>query len=501
VFGVKGKIHPYDDAFNSMEVLNNFKLYRKFRIYAMQDCVALYEALKHAQQLYLDMYNVDISSIVSTSTLSLKIFRQSYLKHEIPILKGSEDPFIRKAYLGGATDYYRFYAKNVKYYDVNSLYPFAMLKPMPHLMIKYHNNLSKVQLNDFFGFCLAKVTCPNDILRPILPYKAEDDRTIYPIGTWIGTYFSEELKAVVEQGYKVELLSGYEFSKEYIFKDYVEHFYNKKKMSTGAERFIAKMHLNQLYGIFGRRLDIIETVNVDATTLEILMLSNVIKSIIKLDNNLYAVMIQENKSESGAGNNILEDLDSVVSTVNKDKTFEVPIKSNVAIAAAVTSYSRIHMIPFKLDDSICYTDTDSIFTTKPLPDHMVGKDLGLMKDELEGCTIDEAYFLGIKKYGYYYHDKNGSKITASVFSGVKRDSLSFEEIKFLAEGGEISKTIPVRFNKSIKDLNIKIKPATITIRKSDYKQMTDNTYQPLNVFEELDNKTPLHLKTIQMLRL
>lgn len=79
------------------------------------------------------------------------------------------------------------------------------------------------------------------------------------------------------------------------------------------------------------------------------------------------------------------------------------VKSNVAIASAVTSYSRIHMIPFKLDPGVCYTryrDTDSIFTTSKLPDSMLGKNLGLMKDELDGSIIDEAYFLDIIKYIY-----------------------------------------------------------------------------------------------------
>ena len=50
--------------------------------------------------------------------------------------------------------------------------------------------------------------------------------------------------------------------------------------------------------------------------------------------------------------------------------------------------------------NVYYTDTDSIFTDKALPDHMVGKDIGLMKDELDGGYIREAYFLGIKKYAF-----------------------------------------------------------------------------------------------------
>jgi hypothetical protein len=50
----------------------------------------------------------------------------------------------------------------------------------------------------------------------------------------------------------------------------------------------------------------------------------------------------------------------------------------------------------------------------------VGKDLGQLKDELNGGIIKKAYFLGIKKYGYI-DDKDNIH---SVFSGVERNSLS-----------------------------------------------------------------------------
>jgi len=42
-----------------------------------------------------------------------------------------------------------------------------------------------------------------------------------------------------------------------LFNDYVNHFYEQKRNSVGPERFIAKMHLNQLYGIFGRKHDLL----------------------------------------------------------------------------------------------------------------------------------------------------------------------------------------------------------------------------------------------------
>lgn len=112
--------------------------------------------------------------------------------------------------------------------------------------------MSNFGLNDFFEFCLAEITTPKNILKPLLPVKYQD-KTIYPTDSWIGVYFSEELKAVEKYGYNIKMIKGYEYSKNIIFKDFVHHFYNRKQNSTGALRFIYKMHFYQLYGIFGRK--------------------------------------------------------------------------------------------------------------------------------------------------------------------------------------------------------------------------------------------------------
>jgi hypothetical protein len=157
------------------------------------------------------------------------------------------------------------------------------------------------------------------------------------------------------------------------------------------------------------------------------------------------------------------------------------VMSNVAIAAAITSYARITMIPFKIDPDTLYTDTDSMFTTKPIDISLVGLDLGQMKDELKGQVINEGYFLGPKQYGYFIIDDLGVRKDFSVFSGVPRNSLSFEEVKSLFEGNHITKNISSRFYKSFKDLNITIKDTSITIKNNSHKQLVNNIYLPPQV--------------------
>jgi hypothetical protein len=55
--------------------------------------------------MYLTEYNVDITTILSTNTLSMKIFRSKFFKVNIPIFKRIDYAFIREGYLGGATVY------------------------------------------------------------------------------------------------------------------------------------------------------------------------------------------------------------------------------------------------------------------------------------------------------------------------------------------------------------------------------------------------------------
>lgn len=328
----------------------------------------------------------------------MQIFRRKFLKDNIPILKRSIDEAIREGYFGGATDFYKMKAENIYYYDVNSLYPFAMMKDMPYELIRkvqiFENNF---YLNTFFGYLKVVVNSPKDIKTPLLPCK-HNGKTIFPTGSWIGTYFSEELKAVLPHGYKFNFLEGYEFSKIDLFSDYVNHFYDKKKNSVGPERFIAKMHLNQLYGIFGRKHDLLETRNIYMEDLNEFVCTRVIKAIVPINEKIITLLMHKNIKDD-----LILELNSELD-INLSNHYSL-VKANVAISSAVTAYARIHMISFKIDGFCVYSDTDSVFTTKKLDAKFIGSELGLMKDELNGLTIKEAYFLGIKNYGYQYLDK------------------------------------------------------------------------------------------------
>jgi DNA polymerase elongation subunit (family B) len=81
---------------------------------------------------------------------------------------------------------------------------------------------------------------------------------------------------------------------------------------------------------------------------------------------------------------------------------------NIAIASAITAYARIHMSQFKNNPNfnLYYSDTDSIYIDKPLPDYFIS-DTILGKMKLENI-LTKAIFLAPKVY--YLETENGKII-------------------------------------------------------------------------------------------
>jgi hypothetical protein len=178
-------------------------------------------------------------------------------------------------------------------------------------------------------------------------------------------------------------------------------------------------------------------------------------------------------------------------------TTSAPVLSNVAIASAVTAYGRIIMMPVK-NEFCCYSDTDSVITTVPLPSHMMGDELGLFKDELNGSIISKGVFLGIKQYGYIIGDKE-----KSVFAGVPRNTIKYTELEYLANGGSLNKPVNDKFFKSLKTLKMKIMHSSIIIKANNKKILKDNRYYPIHVnlpYIDSLNDVRLHSKITRIFK-
>jgi hypothetical protein len=111
---------------------------------------------------------------------------------------------------------------------------------------------------------------------------------------------------------------------------------------------------------------------------------------------------------------------------------KINISSAVHIAVAISSYARIIINEYKNipGNPLIMSDTDSAVLPHPLPDHLIGGELGQMKLE---NVITEGIFL--KKKFYYIKNSNGQEIIRA--SGVDSSHLNYESFTKLLNGETI----------------------------------------------------------------
>lgn len=90
--------------------------------YLEQDVILTATIVQKAQDLYFDEYHVDITDVMTQSSMVLRIFRSTYYddsndETRIYIPSDNEDRFIRSRYYGGHTDVYIPFGDNLKLYD------------------------------------------------------------------------------------------------------------------------------------------------------------------------------------------------------------------------------------------------------------------------------------------------------------------------------------------------------------------------------------------------
>jgi len=245
------------------------------------------------------------------------------------------------------------------------------------------------------------------------------------------------------------------------------------------------MQLNQLYGYFGRSQELIITQNVGEEELHKILLTKIVSNVIQINKDNYLVLLKGNLNEK------LIDKLKLKLDLTDFKQISKTVKSNVAISAAVTAYGQIEMMKYKTlsDYNIFYTDTDSIFIDKPLPDSMVNNEIGQMKNELKTLKtniIDLACFLGNKKYGLSYTDYDGKIQHLTVFAGAKRDSLTFNEIMLMSQGKTVHKLYDDVFFKDFRKMEITIKPRELDLKMSTSKNLFNNFYETPKIYNSFN---------------
>lgn len=379
----------------------------------------------------------------------------------IPQLSGQIAKDIRQGYIGGAVDVYiPRPPKGTKLfvYDVNSLYPFTMDKwDMPvGKPILFEGNIWDID-SEAFGFFYCNIQTPNNLKHPIILTHVETEagiRSVAPLGSWSGILFSEEIINAIKYGYKFEILWGYKFERKNIFKEYVNTLYQLRSQYPKSHplNLIAKLLLNSLYGKFGMtdQFPIIKII--DAKDIE-QFIDNLAGDNIKIVplGNKYMVIY------SSTQKNIDTMLDGYKETHNV----------SIAIAAAITAYARIHMTQFKNnpDFNLYYSDTDSSYIDKKLPDHMVSSTI-LGKMKLENI-LEDAIFLAPKVYCLKTEDDKVIYKVKGLSHDINLTMKDFEQL--LLKDSWIEKT-QTKWRRNLSEGHISILNEIYTLKVTDNKR-------------------------------
>jgi hypothetical protein len=338
--------------------------------YVRSDVIALVEILEKG--LVLIRENVArISTFGYTiGSTALKIFKTMGLDEpiSIPWDDGLRE-FLREGYRGGRVECFKGgHFPRVRVYDVNSLYPYAMLSTEVPTSAR-GQWVAEYDPDIPCGAYRIHFWQINHDIPPVL--------MVNGVGAYSGegVYFANEIALLreVDPCCKVGVKSGYVFhDSEKVFQNYVNTLYNLRLSDPdGPISLLAKYLLNSLYGKFGQHAQR--------------------EKIIRFTDP-EEVRRRTPKDGESPFRELSSELGTHVEAVESDCLFE-----HVGIAGTITSAARCLLYRGMLSagvENVVYCDTDSVHTTASLSSQLVGKEIGKFKLEFEG----EGVYCGKKLY-------------------------------------------------------------------------------------------------------
>lgn len=336
--------------------------------YLRRDCEALYDVLERFHELVETQLNGEVG--ITAASTAMKTFRRGFQRQ--PIERYTEHhAFFRAAYFGGRCEIFREYGENLKYYDINSAYPWAMRHPMPtgSLVTYSKGQPPRAFTQGRIGFAWARVEVPEDDPIPVLPVRDErTGRLVFPVGRLKGYWAIAELERAQERGATVHLDRSIWIEGRDDLVSYVDTLYRyRNKSLPGYDEGLAqtsKILLNSLYGKF--------------------CMEHEREKIVIIDPGAHP-------PEGGRPANP-RDVDCQVWHVKEevDAPYIIP-----QISAYVTALARLKLHSYLVEAHengvLCYCDTDSIITSATLSD--LSNELGGIKDEGKGATYRGEFLL------------------------------------------------------------------------------------------------------------
>ncbi len=319
--------------------------------YAVRDSEALALAMYNLNVKLGELYGINMGHTSAGTAMRAwkRTIRRTYYVHA-PSME-----FCRRAYYGGIvflTDTNPH--ENVVSYDINSSYP-AVMK---NRGVPYGTPVRTWQFKgEYPGIYHCRITCPDDLRIPIIPYRDHRGVTRWVTGRIETVCTNEEILFALAHGYTdLEIIHG-EFWREYIypFTEFVEKAekIRAEYKGTPAEALV-KLIQNSLYGRFGTRQE------------------------------RRRVFIPESNEET-IGAEPLDHRDILWSK----KEFDPTVVTNPLWAAFITAWGRLAILRTVYDEvgveNVLYGDTDSL-TVKSGTDTSkmrIGHEYGAYKKDKE----------------------------------------------------------------------------------------------------------------------
>ena len=339
----------------------------------------------------------------------------------------------RPPYLyGGRVELFRDRVRGqIKYTDINSLYPSVMRGEFP-------TEVSKVGTKKLERWGISKVTVrvPNDTFVAPFPVRREDGSIWYPVGEISGWYCNVEIQNGLDNGCELVNIHEQYASEGSVspYKSYVEMFYDKRlKCDNEADKLMLKLLMNNLYGQ--------------------LCVSG------EIGRWCYQTDLNVTEGTKLIGKKVL----------SKHKT-PLPEHCNYVHGAHITAYARIKLFNYMKmvkPENLIYCDTDSIIFNGEIPFpisdklgemklentanfaathapkmYQFGKDFkakGVKKEQAEEfikerCVITDRPFRLKESCHYFYQDCEVGKPRASVWRAVKKNIRTQYDKKDLRKG-------------------------------------------------------------------
>ena len=388
------------------EPQNNEEL-QELVTYCMQDAKISQQFITKLVYPILTKYNIRLKQTIGG--VALADWRTNHQPFALFPEEETAREFAFKGYYGGRTETFkRGTFNNVFCFDINSLYPSAMLQEIPNPnKYRIHKQGCLYNILQKEGVSEVKVSVP-DMYMPPLPVR-RDNKLLFPTGTFKGYYTHIEIRNAIKYGVTIlEIGEQITYTETYpFFKSFVEQHYAERREYQKQDsplQLMEKLLMNNLYGKFAFNYKHTDSI------------------IPEHEFDFEKHVENATYTHPSANSNFM----SVKGIGIKPPIYAFPIFS-----AYITAYARITMYEYLknplLQEKIIATDTDSIFLQHYRGEIRESTQIGCMKLE-DGYPIERGIFIRPKMYKTHKVKCKGVKFHKDSMNVLFNDILDGKEI-------------------------------------------------------------------------